>query len=268
MSTQTDLDDRYRQDAEQARARRRAAQAEQAAEVEPTRTPSGPITAIAAVVAVVLVVIAGLAMLGPMLQRDVTTERALPAGLTSLRVHSDVGQVRVRAADPGESPHVTRTDRYGLLRPETSIDTSGDTATLRSSCPEIANVCRTQWVVVVPEETTVRIDQGLGATNVEGLAGDVDVRSGVGSVTLTDMTASRVGVDLGVGDLTVEAVEPPRLVDASVGVGDLTVRVPGDVPYAVQTTGQDVSNQLGDDPAAPRRILAETGVGGLTIQPS
>lgn len=263
-----ELRERYRRDAEVARARRRVAEGERAVEVEPVRTPSGPFKVIAALVAVVLVVGAGLSMLGPMLQHDETSEQALPAGLTSLEVHSDTGQVRVRAAGPGEAPGVTRTVRSGLLAPDVSIETSAGRATLTSDCPGLASVCRVDWTVVVPEEAAARIGQGVGEVSVEGLAGDVDVRSGVGSVTVSDVAAESVAVELGVGDADITVAEPPRRVTARVGVGDLTVRVPADVPYRVHATGQNVANRLGSDPDAPRSIAAETGVGGLTISPS
>ena len=266
--TDPELRDRYRRDAEAQREHRRAAQAERAAEVRPARTPKGPIRIIAALVTLLLVAGVGLAMIGPMLKHQETRSRALPKGVNALRVSSDVGRVRVRAVEPGEEPRVRRTVTSGLLDPDVSVRTSGDGATLTSDCPDLTSgVCRVDWLVLVPEGTTTRIDQGVGGVSVEGLAGDVDIHSGVGSVTVADVAADRVRVDLGVGDADIDVAEAPRRVRADLGVGDLTIRVPGRVPYRVDAGGQNVASGVEQDPQAPRRIIAATGVGGLTIQP-
>lgn len=266
--TDPELRERYRRDAEAQRERRRSAQAERAAEVVPTRTPKGPIRAMAALLTLLLVAGLGLTMLGPMLKHEETSSRALPKGVNALRVNSDVGRVRVRAVEPGEEPGVTRTVTSGLLDPDVSVRTSGREATLRADCPELTTgVCRVDWLVLVPKDTTTRIDQGVGGVSVSGLAGDVDVRSGVGSVNLRDLSADRARVDLGVGDVDIDMAQPPRRVRANVGVGDLTIRVPGRVPYRVDANGQDVSSGVEQDPQAPHRIDASTGVGGLTIRP-
>ncbi|WP_068256563.1 hypothetical protein [Janibacter corallicola] len=266
--TDPELRERYRRDAEAQREHRRAAEAERAAEVRPARTPKGPIRTVAALLTLLLVAGVGLAMLGPMLKHEETSTRALPKGVDALRVSSDVGRVRVRAVEPGEEPGVTRTVTSGLLDPDVSVRTSGREATLTADCPELTSgVCRVDWLVLVPEDTATRIDQGAGGVSVEGLAGDVDVRSGVGSVNVVDAAADRVRVDLGVGDVDIDVAQPPRRVRADLGVGDLTIRVPGRVPYRVDASGQDVANLVEQDPQAPRRISATTGVGGLTIRP-
>lgn len=264
-----ELRERYRRDADTDRERRRTTSAARAAEVVPSRTPSGPIKVVALLVTTVLVLITGVAMIGPMLQQDETTAQSLPSDISTLDVRSDVGGVRVRTAEPGEEPQVTRTVEFGLVRPDTSIDSSGGTATLRSHCPQllVGTVCSTEWVVVVPEGTDVRLHQGVGDVTVEGATGDVDAEVGVGDLDVTESTSPSVSVDMGVGDVLVEAVEPPRRVDASLGVGDLTIRVPGEVDYSVRASGQTVTNRLGDDVDAPRRIMAEVGVGALTILP-
>lgn len=265
------LRERYQRDAwEQREARRREA-ARAAAETPPSRTPSGPIRVIAGLVAVVLVGAVAIALAGPMLRQAETTDEALPAGVTSVQLENGVGDVRVRVAEPGETPSATVTSEWGLRRPTTDVGVSGSTASLRGRCPSGPSpVCSTEWLVVVPEGTDLDIGQGVGGVTVEGADGDVDVNAGVGDVQLTELESESVDVELGVGGLGVESVEPPRDVRAQVGVGDLTVRLPDTVRYAVETRGgaSEVRNSLGSSPGADRSVVLETGVGSLTVDPS
>ena len=85
-----------------------------------------------------------------------------------------------------------------------------------------------------------------------------------------ELESENVDVEVGVGGLGVESVEPPRDVRARVGVGDLTVHLPDTVRYAVETRGgaSEVRNSLGSSPGADRRVVLETGVGSLTVDPS
>ena len=210
-------------------------------------------------------------VLGPMLRQSETRETALPASVSRLQVHNDVGDVRVRPIAAGETPRVSSTTKWGLRRPTSSVTTSGDGAALRGSCPGIAaTVCRTDWLVLLPRGTDLKIDQGAGRITLEEPSGDVDIRSGVGSISVAEATASRVSIELGVGDVTYEGIEPPESLDASVGVGDTAVRLPRAVPYRITTSGgaAEVINHLGHDPSAPRSVSVETGVGSITLDPS
>ena len=105
---------------------------------------------------------------------------------------------------------------------------------------------------------------------LEGMKGDVTVQSGVGGVALEDGASGQIDLDLGVGDVRVESVEPPRRVNARVGVGEVTAALPDTVPYRVDTSSgtPDVRNSLGSDPSATRVLRLESGVGGITIAPS
>lgn len=266
-----ELRDRYARDAREQREARRVESARVAAETPPSRTPSGLIRVVAGLVTAVLVVTVGAALLGPMIRQSESTEQQMPSGISRLTVRNGIGDVRVRAADPGERPSATSTAEWGLRRPTTSVSSSGDEAMVRGECPTgPISVCSTTWVVVVPAGTRVEVEQGVGQVTLEGMSGDVHVQSGVGGVTVGEATSSRVDVDLGVGDVRIESTEPPRRVDASIGVGQLSVTLPDSVSYRVDTsTGtEDVRNSLGNDPAARRIVRLESGVGGITVEPS
>ncbi|WP_435201761.1 hypothetical protein [Janibacter sp. GS2] len=264
------LRDRYAHDAWVAREAHRVEAARAAAEAPASRTPSGPIRVIAAIVTVVLVVAAGIALVGPMLKQSETSEQALPA-VTALELSGHVGEVRIRAAEPGEAPKAVTTSTWGLWRPSTSVGTRDGVAQLKSSCSAraVGAICSTDWLVVVPAGTDVSVESGVGSIDVEEVSGDIDVEAGVGEVSITGAASDRVSVEMGVGEVVYEAVEPPRAVDLTLGVGDVRVGVPSSVGYRVDTTGaSEARNTIGHDPASERSIRVEAGVGSVSIDPS
>ncbi|WP_277453934.1 hypothetical protein [Janibacter sp. DB-40] len=266
-----EMRERYLRDAQRVRETRRAESARLAAEVPPSRTPSGPIWVVAGLLTIVLVLGVGILLAGPMLKQTSTSEQALPADVSDLRIDNAVGDVRVRAADAGEEPRVTRTTEWGLRRPDASVDVTGGTASLEATCPSgVVLPCSTDWTVVVPEGADVRIEEGVGRVTVEGIDGDVDVETGVGDVRIAESTGGRITANLGVGSLWVESVEPPQHVRAKVGVGGVSVQLPDTAAYDVDASGGvgDVHNDLGSDPASDRTVVVEGGVGSVSLSAS
>lgn len=267
-----DLSQRYRRDALAEREDQRAQSAWRAAHTPPSRTPRGVIRLLAAVLVLTLVAFTAVVMLGPMLRQSETTDQSLPAGTSRLVVKNHVGQVRVRAGAPGETPRVSSTVEWGLRRPSATVTSIGDEVTLAGSCPSfVSTVCRTDWVVVVPRNTDLSIEQGAGRVVLEAPGGDVAIQSGVGTVEVSGARSREVSVELGVGTVEYEGVTPPDRVDVSLGVGDVTLQLPDTVPYRVDSTGagaSQVDNRLGHDPSALRRITVEVGVGDATLDAS
>ena len=93
-----------------------------------------------------------------MLKQSETREQAL-GEVTAVNFTGGVGDVRIRAAEPGESPKAVVTSSWGLWKPSTSVRTSEGTATLRSSCPSrsFGSVCGTDWLVVVPADSSLTL---------------------------------------------------------------------------------------------------------------
>lgn len=265
-----DLRDRYARDAWEQREAHRVESARAAAETPPSRTPSGPIRVVAGLLTVVLVVVVGFVLLGPMLRQSESVDQSMPSRVSQLEVSNGTGEVRIRAAKPGERPSATSTAEWGLRKPRTSVESGGGTTTVRGDCPTAVTVCSTDWLIVVPADTDLDIQQGVGDVTLEGMSGDVDIRSGVGSVNLEEGASAAIDVEIGVGDVRIESIEPPRRVVGSVGVGELTVALPDTTTYRVDTTSgmSDVRNSLGSDPSSSRRLDLEAGVGGITVQPS
>ncbi len=266
-----DLRDRYARDAWERREAHRIESARAAAEAPPSRTPSGPIRVIAGLLTVALVVVTGFVLLGPMLRQSESVDLSMPTRVSQLELNNGTGDVRIRAAKPGERPSATSTAEWGLRKPRTSVESAGGTTTVQGECPTgVVTVCSTEWLIVVPADTDLDIQQGVGGVTLEGMSGDVDIQSGVGSVNLEEGTSAAIDVEIGVGDARIESVEPPRRVVGRVGVGELTVALPDTTSYRVATDSgmSDVQNSLGSDPSSSRTVQVEAGVGGITIEPS
>lgn len=266
-----ELRERYRTDASREREARRAEAAQQAAAAPPSRTPVGPIRVIALLVTVMLVLFAGLALVGPMLKQSATEERPLVAS-SQLSLKGEVGDLRVRTAEPGEEPRAVITRTWGLWEPRTSVTSNSDETVLTSSCrgPGGGSSCEVDWLVVVAPDTEVKISHGVGAVSLEGPTGDVDIDMGVGDVTITESEARSVRVDMGVGKFDHESVEPPESIIAHLGVGEAVIRVPDTETYDVDIPGgaSETVNNIGSDSSSSRTISVQSGVGAVTIDPS
>ena len=269
--TDLELRERYRTDASLEREGRRDQAVQETAATPPSRTPVGPIRVLALLVTLGLLLVVGLSLAGPMLKQSQTREQPITAN-GALRFSGEVGDVRFRAAEAGERPRAVITSTWGLRKPTSAVRTSGGATSLTSSCPQpsLGTVCRVDWLVIVPADTDLTIEHGVGAVSLEGTSGDLDLEMGVGDVTITESEAETVSVDIGVGAIDYEAVEPPQAVDVRVGVGEATVRVPDTEGYRVDTSGgsSDVINNLGNDSTSSRRITVESGIGAIRIDPS
>ena len=161
-------------------------------------------------------------------------------------------------------------------------------------------------------DTTVRVPVGLDVTCgaaaphvVEGVGGGVDVASGGGGLTLTDLdgpvsastggggvTATDLrgplvlrtgggGIDgrnlrsptvtvrSGGGGIDLTFVADPTGVDVETGGGGIRIEVPdGDVAYAVdaRTGGGTVDTSVRTDPSSDRTIRARSGGGDISIR--
>ncbi|WP_256838176.1 DUF4097 family beta strand repeat-containing protein [Ornithinimicrobium faecis] len=219
-----------------------------------------------------LVIVIGLAIpaVGRILGRTETTTEDLPAGLTSLSLDGDVGDIEVVAGAAGEQPRVVATAAYGFSNPDVTISVSGDTAALSATCLTMwLDNCSVRWEVVVPTETAVAIDNNVGTIEVAGLAGELDVTTDVGGVVAVDFTGERVSVHSDVGDVRIAATGAPQEVTASSDTGDVVVEVPDDgTAYRVSTTTSlgTVRNDLGSDETQSRLIDVRTSVGDIFLR--
>lgn len=223
----------------------------------------------AAVVSLGLVGATSATMLSPMIRHVETQENPL-GQVQALQLTTGSGEVHVRAAAAGEPSAAVATAQWGLRKPRTTVSTTGGTAQVSSECR--ANVvlgdCSVDWEVVVPAGTAVTIEAGAGEVSVEQ-AGDVEVHLGIGDARLSELSAETVYVEVGVGDVDLDASSRPSDTTVRTGVGDVELTMPGPGPYRVAArsgTGT-VTNRLVTAEDADPRIDVETGVGEVLLTP-
>lgn len=228
------------------------------------------IRTVAGILASGLVVLTSLSFLGPMLQRAEAEQHQISADITRLAIKNGIGDVDVRTAEDGERPSATVTSTWGLRPPDVSVRSSGGTTTIDSGCRSGAwpDVCRTRWLIVLPEGTSLDLDQGVGSVTVTDPSGEVRARAGVGEVRVTGSRADTVDVQVGVGGAELELAEAATQTSVRVGVGDVTAEMPADESYSVTFNGMPdtLHNELGDDPRAEHSVSVEAGVGTVRLQ--
>jgi hypothetical protein len=193
--------------------------------------------------------------------------------VSEVRFANDSGDVRIAVGDKLE---VRRTVHYGDDKPGKTYRVEGDVLVLEQ-CD--VRDCGVDYDVTVPKGTKVsgHVDSGnvdlagVASVNVEAESGDVTARDVGGKVNASTQSGN---VDLSAvggsvvakaesGDVTVK-LTTAAAVTAITSSGNVDVTVPDD-SYQVDITGNDVTNDLGDDPTGPK-ITIETSSGHATLR--
>lgn len=201
-----------------------------------------------------------------------------------LAVQTDAGPIDVRPSPDGKV-HVTTVERYSLRRPRLTMRSSGGRLELGADCPSLSFSCSVGYTVLVPAATEVDVTSGGGDVSATDLTGPARLESSAGDVTATRMTgrlqlrssAGDVsGRDLGTeldarssaGDVDVSFAVAPTDVRAESSAGDVTVTVPGG-PYQVDADASAGTSRITvpTDPNSPRRILAHSSAGDVEVSP-
>ncbi|QIS22046.1 DUF4097 family beta strand repeat-containing protein [Nocardia terpenica] len=212
--------------------------------------------------------------LGP--ASDHIADDALVTGSPAvIEIHNGSGSVRVT---PGDAVHVHREIAYRSHAPAAVPDRADGTLVLSAECDR----CRIDYTVTAPASTKVVIFGSSGSVDVEGvsqvtyrgvsgsatirkIAGPVDVQSGSGSVTVSDV-APTVTATTTSGNIGIDLSTAPNRLTAHSGSGHVSVTVPAH-PYRIEThtDSGSVHNKIPDTAGAADTLTVDSGSGDIDL---
>ncbi len=185
-----------------------------------------------------------------------------------IKLDSGDGNVTVRRGS-ASSVAVAYTEHYGLKKPTVNGAVSGSGVELTAKCSGVLSQnCSVNYTLTVPAGASLDLETGDGNVTLDGVSGDVTVRSGDGKIRGSDLAAEQVTTSSGDGSVALQWTVTPQTVQVSMGDGSINVAVPaGSGPYAVtHTMGSghaDIS--VASDPTAPRSIRLDMGDGSISV---
>jgi hypothetical protein len=185
--------------------------------------------------------------------------------VSSLVVTDGTGAVTVTAGD-STSVSISAQVTYSGTRPQISRHIVGRTLTVGYSCGD----CGVAFRITVPHRMNVAVNVGTGQITLTGLAGDLDIQAGVGTINGTGLSAAAARFDAGTGQVDVAFTEAPRQVTAMSNTGAVSIRAPSSVPYRVAATSQlgSVNVALPQSASASHVITATSEIGSVTVSAS
>jgi len=203
----------------------------------------------------------------------------------TLVVNAQVGGVRVTGGD-SETVSVTEHITFEHRAPSNTHRVTAGTLVLDSRCPALES-CGVSYDITVPRAMTVRVFDNVGTIRLDSLsgqvtahtnAGDIDLASVSGPIEISGHAGSILGqhvssahavLRMSAGEIDVTFSAPPATITATAAVGSVTLRVPGNVSYAVSASSSVGSVQVSviRNQASRHVITANTGTGSITIQP-
>lgn len=200
-----------------------------------------------------------------------------------LRLTGTAGSISVRGDDRATSTTIVATINYPDTQPDVLASVFGTDLIVGDACIDI-NDCFTDYIITVPEGTSLFIENTTGPVSIGATTGDVTVITSNGNVTATDLAGSLEVTTTEGSVLALGLSSPTAFVTTASGVidlsfdttiqdvraksvsGNITVQAPGE-PYAVSaesgTGGVDVNVETDDGAAGT--ISAETDSGDIKI---
>ena len=191
------------------------------------------------------------------------------AGVRTLVVQNDAGDVSLSSAPAGSRVTVTADATEGLFKPKRQARPARDgTLTLKGSCPGQPE-CGVHYVVSVPPNVSIKVKSTVGDVTATDLlsTSSVQLSTGGGDVVATGLSAPTIHLSTSVGDVRASLTHPARSLDATSGAGSINLTVP-DTTYAVRadsSLGHVSDHSVPNDPASPRSIDAHSSLGNVTI---
>ncbi len=188
------------------------------------------------------------------------------------RVVLDLGSADVQlVATEGTGAVLHETGRYNQDPPEVRSTLEGGTLTVVARCLDgfrLFRVCELDLELEIPAGATIEADVGSGDLTLDGLGGDLDLRTGSGDVVGRALTSVVVFVQGGSGDVDLELDAVPDEVDLHTGSGDVRLVLP-DAAYAITSdsgSGDVIIEGIDQVASAARTLTLETGSGDIVVQ--
>ena len=195
---------------------------------------------------------------------DFSSAYALPRN--GVDIVSDVPVTVTPSTD--DQVHVTVGGTYTNLEPTVDVRRSaGDELQVSTACR--GSGCRVDLAIRVPGSAAVKLTTAGVSVDLIGLAGDVRLVAGNGSVNAVQLQSQEVAVTAQGGSVDLSFDSPPRNVVANTTNGSVQVLVPTD-SYAIDaaamygSTQLDLPNELGAD----RQLHVRTTNGSITVAAS
>ena len=249
-----------------------------------------PVVRVGAVVLTVVVIgIGTLAVVSTFFQRVRTETRTFAGTVAAVRVTEDLGDVKVRVAEPGEQVQAMARITESFDNGVWSAELTGRTLVVDGSCRQRGISlfdCQVDLTLVVPAGIPVEIESNTGDLSVDGgfsavdartNTGDIVVRRATGPVQLRTNTgdvrslatsATALTARTTTGDVRLVFDVAPRTVTTQTNTGDVKVLVPDDGgAYSVvtETDTGDETVDVGNIPSAANKISAKTNTGDVTV---
>ncbi|MEU5871914.1 DUF4097 family beta strand repeat-containing protein [Glycomyces sp. NPDC047369] len=196
--------------------------------------------------------------------------------VSAVDVTADIGDVQLDAAR-GTALEFRLESAWRGGEPETTEDWEGDALTVRGECDDgrllglDIDQCQTNYTLGLPAGAAATADTGVGDIRLDGLDGDVDAITGVGSIHGTNLRTADVTVENGVGDVDLEFDEVHGDIAIDAGAGDVVITVPDDgTTFDLQIDGgvgdQDIRIATDPNADADYVISVTSGVGSVTVK--
>nr|WP_296073516.1 DUF4097 family beta strand repeat-containing protein [uncultured Actinoplanes sp.] len=189
------------------------------------------------------------------------------------RVTALVAGARAASFDivTGDGPvTVTEEHRYSQDKPTTAHRVEGTTLRLtESGCGNDDARCEVHYRIRMPAAMSVDITAQAGAVKVDGVAGQIRVKTEAGAVEGRALTSDEVTVKTELGATDLEFTEAPGLISTTTGMGSVELRVPGSTAYAVDVNTKAGADRVkvARDASSANRIQVRTDSGAVSIEP-
>jgi hypothetical protein len=217
-----------------------------------------------------LLVLSGVAFaISELLHRDVSSRSVVVNPVRKIVVHSDSGDVDIRAGLTGNVV-VQRHDQWLLDRPTVHETYADGVLTIDTGCGSLKAVlrCRADLMIDAPPEVDVQVKTGSGDVDLRGLSGRADIETDSGDIRTHRLEPVTVKALTQAGNVSLDLFGQPARTEAESDAGDVSVTVPYG-PYRVDANADGgnakVEGLIRDD-LAPQAIVALTGAGDTVVR--